>query len=730
MADQLTLLVEAERLGLLPPEKLELLNEARRRGLVDASEAKINLGEPWKPKKRGLAEIRAESKMPNDGSTTWGDAYVSAFGKSFRELGLGLTQNIASGGPNAAIAEWLVDKAGLKPRSLSGLVSGQEESVTANPVSRWADERIAANAEADAQLMNQPGSGWGYGTGVLTQMLVPGVGASAKGLNPGAASGLRSLFLPRTILGNAAQGAAFGNIQPVQEGESRLENTLQGGGFGAGGAILGRGLGGLWRLMSQPFRSNSASGVERRAAEVLRQEAEDVARLDRAAPSQIPGVQRSLAEESLDPGIARLERKLRGTSGGFDAIDRANNSARVQAIRKFAGDDAAIATAEEARRAASEPLRREAMKVEGVDTNRLLGQIRRLEDAFAQRPAIQKGLQEIRGLMTRNIPDQERMKAAIAPLQAYIASDRTNAINRELAKKAIAQIRAGEWPSAKFFNGGGEIRGGKASAENARAALAEARKALSRETEGQNELARLYKVRQTIGDMLSGKYGGDSAAALAGSRELIAVRNQLDRVLAKASPEFGQYMDAFKQGSRPINRMELGQQLIGPKSGSAIVDPVTGEQVLTPAAFSRQARNLDQTAATATGFRKARAADILRPQDVQTIRAVEDDLRRQNFRATAGSGGNSQTDERAELGRRLLAPTLARSIPGYQAAADYLERVGQARLQSKLAEVMQNPAQARALLARVPPQERRVIEAALVRSGGLGAIVGQRVSNE
>jgi hypothetical protein len=515
-------------------------------------------------------------------------------------------------------------------------------------VSRWADERIAANAEADAQLMNQPGSGWGYGTGVLTQMLLPGAAARPVSVaSPGAASGLRSLFLPRTILGNAAQGAAFGNIQPVQEGESRLENTLQGGGVGAGGAILGRSLGGLGRLMSQPFRSNSASGVERRAAEVLRQEAEDVARLERAAPSQIPGVQRSLAEESLDPGIARLERKLRGTSGGFDAIDRANNSARVQAIREFAGDDAAMTAAQDARRAASEPLRREAMKVTGIETKRLQGQIQRLREANAGRPAVQSGLAQIEALLSSSTSAQS-----------------------------------------------------------------------------------LYNVRKTIGDMLSGKYGGESAAALAGSRELIAVRDQLDRVLTKASPEFGQYMDAFKQGSRPINRMELGQQLIGPKSGSAIVDPVTGEQVLTPAAFSRQARNLDQTAATATGFRKAKAADILRPQDVQTIRAVEDDLRRQNFRATAGSGGNSQTDERAELGRRLLAPTLARSIPGYQAAADYLERVGQARLQSKLAEVMQNPAQARALLARVPPQERRVIEAALVRSGGLGAVVGQRIAGE
>src|SRR5690606_27815263 len=93
------------------------------------------------------------------------------------------------------------------------------------------------------------------------------------------------------------------------------------------------------------------SGAMRRAVGQVQREAEDAAALMRPQPSQIPGVQRTLAQESLDPGIARLERNLRSTVGGFDAIDSANNVARTEAIRNtFEGASAASANAIKAAR--------------------------------------------------------------------------------------------------------------------------------------------------------------------------------------------------------------------------------------------------------------------------------------------------------------------------------------------------------------------------------------------
>ena len=188
--------------------------------------------EPWQPTKRSPADIQAaaqKSEFANP-ETSWTDAAISGFGKSFRDTGLGIVQSVASGGPNAAIADWLTKKAGLQPRSMSGLISGQEESMTANPVSRWADQRINANAPADDQLMQQPGSGVGYAAGTATQFLLPGASANAVATKaPAAGALLRAVGSPRNVPAAMAQGAAFGDIQPVREGQSRLQNAAMAG---------------------------------------------------------------------------------------------------------------------------------------------------------------------------------------------------------------------------------------------------------------------------------------------------------------------------------------------------------------------------------------------------------------------------------------------------------------------------------------------------------------------
>jgi hypothetical protein len=233
---------------------------------------------------------------------------------------------------------------------------------------------------------------------------------------------------------------------------------------------------------------------------------------------------------------------------------------------------------------------------------------------------------------------------------------------------------------------------------------------------GKDKMQVLSNVRLTIGDMLAGKYGGDNGAALAGSKALMAVKSQLDRVAAKASPEFAQANQAFRQHSGEINRMQIGQSLIGQRSGSAVLDPVTGEQVLLPASFSSRARNLDKVAAEATGFRKAKAGNYLTPDDLKTISAVQDDLQRKAFAATAGSGGNSQTFERMALNDRVAGGLLAKA-PIIGKAFEYLDAVGQQRLRAQLSQVLQNPQQARALLARLPAQDRLALENAMNAAG-------------
>lgn len=201
----------------------------------------------------------------------------------------------------------------------------------------------------------------------------------------------------------------------------------------------------------------------------------------------------------------------------------------------------------------------------------------------------------------------------------------------------------------------------------------------------------LDNVRKTMGDMLSGKYGGDSAAALAGSREIMAVKNQLDRVLAKQAPQYGQYIDAFRIASKPINRMQVGQTLLGKSSGTTI-DPLTGQYALTPAAFGRSVKNLDSVARSATGFNKARAEDILEPADMRTIASVQDDLSRQAFADTAARQGSDTFQKFMNEGNILAAmQEVGANVPG-AGVLKMLGKRGVDRVNATLADVLANPA--------------------------------------
>lgn len=471
--------------------------------------------------------------------------------------------------------------------------------------------------------------------------------------------------------------------------------------------VAGSSIRGARSLLSPIARADEA------AARQIMAEASNPQSLLQANPSRVPGVSRSLFEESLDPGVARLETKARGMRDGQQSwvdLDSRNNLARVNAIGAFAGDDAAIESAKAAREAAAGPLYAAAKRQDGVDTSRLVSQVKRAITLNEGKPSVQAGLGRVRDLLTREVPEAEAKKNALAPLQAFIDSGRKSSGDFEAAKAAMTAIRRGEVPAGSFES--------KAGSD----ALAAARKALKKTEVGQDKVRTLSNVRDEIGYMLSGKYGGESGAALAGSRELIGIRNQLDRVLEKYAPEYGQARRAFIQGSQPINRMELGQSLLGRATGN-LDDPLTGAPLLSPHKFGGQVKNLDAAARAATGFRKAKAADILQQQDFTAIDAISDDLTRQAQRLRYGSGGGSHADAQGMLGKRLASGVMSKMPFGVGAVVESLQAAGQTRVAEAMGQILQNPEQYRQIAMRLSAQDRRLLESALSRVGGLGGSV-------
>lgn len=561
----------------------------------------------------------------------FGERVAAGFGRSFVEAGRGLKQAgleaVNRTVRNTAVALY---RAGMEDAARNVVrTAGVDLGARLAELQSEIDEA----RRIDAPLMATGGGQLGNAVGVATQVLGP----AGLARNTGAVSAL----LPSTIRGNAAQGAVLGALQPTATGESQGVNALAGGALGGVGAGAMKLAGGGVNALAARMRG-APSSTEQAAAGILMREADNPQALLARQQSAVPGVQRTLAEQTLDPGIARLERTLRSTERGFDAIDRSNNAARVAAIEAFAGDKAALAAARASRDQQTAAALDRAMQDRGVD---------------------------------------------IAPVRELLEEGLKRTATRPTVQSALNDV--------------------KASLDQAG-----------------DDVFSLYGTRKYIDDLLSGKAGADKAYARAATRELLEVKRALDEQLADTSPSFADYLDQYRRLSVPINRMQVGQALISPKSGSAILDPVTGAQVLTPAQFSKASRSLDEIAAKATGFKKARADQILQAGDIAVIKAIQDDLERQAFRATAGSGGNSQTFERLAVTDRMgrqAAKDVVGKLPGGQYIGgfmEHLDRVRNDRLKERLAYLVANPDEAERVIRALPGPGQAIVRKALTQIGG------------
>ena len=229
MNDKIALLIEAEKRGILPPEKATMLAEARKRGLVTAPAA---------------AAPPPVATDPSQGMSD-SDLRVAGFGKAMRDTGYGLVQSVAEGGLAKNVADGLVGLTGLEAPS------------SENFISRWAKGKAGENAEIDKTLTGTTPGMVGNIGGHVAMAALPGVGVSRVGAAPA--------ILPRVIAG-AGEGAGYSAIQPVQEGDSRLFNTSTGGLLGAAGT----GVSGLLGKASQGGRGLLDDGSRRLLAEAER----------------------------------------------------------------------------------------------------------------------------------------------------------------------------------------------------------------------------------------------------------------------------------------------------------------------------------------------------------------------------------------------------------------------------------------------------------------------------
>jgi hypothetical protein len=216
--------------------------------------------------------------------------------------------------------------------------------------------------------------------------------------------------------------------------------------------------------------------------------------------------------------------------------------------------------------------------------------------------------------------------------------------------------------------------------------------------DGETDPARLYSTRKDIGDAMTGKYGGDKGFILA-RKELGAVREVLDEVIEDAAPGFRAYLSRYRELSKPINQMEVLQE-IQRRSRLAAPDVVTGRDFLSQAKFRNAVERATQSG----------DLDVLTPQQSSTLRAVAADL---DMGAAIGSASlrapGSDTFQNMSVASVISAAwgrnvRLPQPIQSLARPFSFLYRQPDERINEILTDAMLDPKLAEMLLRRATPQ--------------------------
>lgn len=365
-------------------------------------------------------------------------------------------------------------------------------------------------------------------------------------------------------------------------------------------------------------------------------------------PSAVPGVQRTLGEASGDSGLMALENTMRSQNRG-----------------------------------AFEPidLRNNAARVQQLQN--IAGTDADMAAAEAARTAASEGLRD---------------RAFAEGAESLARNQQADALMLP-ASSGISQLREGIRSIARAGAGNPNV-------QNATNAVSRALDQTGDSVGG------LYNVRKYIGDLLNGRAAGDDASARAASRELIQIRDLIDQNLASRAPSFPEYLDAYRNASKPINRMEVGREVISRAQGQSPGFDVLGNPILTPAGISRATNDLDAIAAKATDFKKARASDILTTDDLASLRAIQDDMQRIAQRNRSAAPG-SPTMERASIAERTALQGVVGKLPWVGRLFEHYEQQANQRLSERLAYLMANPSEAQRVLRALPKEDAGVLRKSL-----------------
>ena len=297
-----------------------------------------------------------------------------------------------------------------------------------------------------APVANAVGKGLDFLSGSTSRFAPEGAGALEK--TGQYAAGLASKGAAGTEAGAAVTGLT--NAGSDEDINKQLKsNVLFSAGLGAGGSLLrdvGVGAGKVMGNMKNSLFGSNLRDLPSQAVDTFASKPIDVGALQTQDP--VPGVQRSLAVASQDPGVAELQRQLGKTNPTLNELATNNNEARLSHIEQFSGTPDDVSTAVAARDSQREEdvsqLWQDGQKANARPTVKVIEDI--LNGPAGQRPAVANTIQQVKDLLIK--PNEKGTMALESDPQTLYESVRkhiddlldTRNLNNSAGRSAQAQL--------------------------------------------------------------------------------------------------------------------------------------------------------------------------------------------------------------------------------------------------------------------------------------------------
>lgn len=440
-----------------------------------------------------------------------------------------------------------------------------------------------------------------------------------------------AMFIPgvNTAVGGAAVGAGLGAIQPVATGESRLSNAVVGG---VAGGVLPAAVGGYKAARAALYdplvaQERIMGGALTRA--IGEENAPSVAQALRNRGAQTPDVRLSAGTVSENEALTALEDAIKSQipSSALGKQAQANRSVLAGALRDIGQDETSLLAAKQAREQTAESFYNAAKPSVITPTAEL--------NEILKTPAMKEAWKR-----AERIAQNEGKKISFGANVPEQVVEKYNPLTMATEKVTIPAKQQ------------------------------------------QLSVEGLHYLKMGIDDML-----GDVSSGI-GKTEKRAIAGLKDRLLGQMeqlSPEYEAGRAAFASMSKPIGQMQVGQKLY-----QTLVPATSGENPagLNYNALAKALRNPDVVAQQATGFKGARMANVMTPEQLASIQGVASDASRMGEAIRRGMGTGSPTARRMAQGNMISehfaenAPVISKligmvgSIPGVNVATKGASAVG------------------------------------------------------